>query len=62
MPMGRDMDGSVLTEAVTPEFLERHPLTHIDSYDTDMEFHDVEDDDPVSEVVMARLRDLGYVE
>jgi arylsulfatase A-like enzyme len=62
MPIGRDMDGRVLTEAIVPGFLEKRPLTYIDTYDTELELSKVEDDEPVSEEVMARLRDLGYVE
>jgi len=62
MSIARDMDGRVLTEAIAPEFLEKTPLVYIDTYDTKLELSKVEDDEPVSEEVMARLRDLGYVE
>jgi hypothetical protein len=62
MPIGRDMDGSVLTEAIAPEFLEKMPLRYIDTYDTDLALGEVEDEEPVSEELMTRLRDLGYIE
>jgi predicted AlkP superfamily phosphohydrolase/phosphomutase len=62
MPIGQDMDGRVLTEALRPEFLAKTPLKYIDTHDTDLELHEIEDDEPVSEALMARLRDLGYVE
>ena len=62
MPIGRDMDGRVLTETIAPEFLEQRPLTYIDTYDTGLELSEVEDEEPVSEELMARLRDLGYIE
>lgn len=63
LPIGRDMDGQPLTQAMTPQFLQEMPLTYIDTYDADFEFQESgEDDEPVSEELMARLRDLGYVE
>jgi len=62
MPIGRDMDGRVLTEAIVPEFLAKNPPTHIDTYDADLEFNEVEDDEPIPEELMSRLRALGYVD
>jgi predicted AlkP superfamily phosphohydrolase/phosphomutase len=62
MPIGRDMDGRVLTEAIAPEFLEKTPLRYIDTYDTDLALGEVEDEEPVSEELLTRLRDLGYIE
>ena len=32
LPVARDMDGQPLTEAMTPEFLRRHPVAWIDTY------------------------------
>lgn len=34
LPVARDLDGRVLTEAFTAEFLEDHPLTFVPSYET----------------------------
>ena len=62
MPIASDMDGQVLTEAISPDFLKQTPLTHIDTYDDDFELTKVEEDEPAPEELMARLRDLGYVE
>jgi predicted AlkP superfamily phosphohydrolase/phosphomutase len=62
MPVGRDMDGRVLIEAILPEFLKKTPITYIDTYDTGLELSEVEDDEPISEELMTRLRDLGYIE
>lgn len=62
MPIGRDMDGRVLTEAIVPEFLAETPLTHVDTYDTGLGFSEVEEDEPVPEELMSRLRALGYVD
>jgi predicted AlkP superfamily phosphohydrolase/phosphomutase len=61
MAVGRDMDGRVLTEAIAPGFLEKTPIKYIDTYDADLEWSEVEDE-PVSEELLTRLRDLGYVE
>lgn len=33
LPVARDLDGRILTEAFTPEFLETHPLTFVPSYE-----------------------------
>jgi len=62
MPVGRDMDGQVLTAALTHDFLLKNPVTYVDTYDADLVLHDVAEDEPVSEELMARLRDLGYIE
>jgi len=34
LPSARDFDGRVLTEAFTPAFLARRPLTFVPSYET----------------------------
>jgi len=34
LPVARDLDGRLLTEAFTPEFLDAHPLTFVPSYET----------------------------
>jgi arylsulfatase A-like enzyme len=62
MPIGRDMDGRVLTEAIVSEFLEQNPLAYIDTYDTGMELTGAQDEEPVSEELITRLRDLGYID
>lgn len=61
MPVGRDMDGRVLTEAIAPEFLKKTPITYVDTYDTDLVWNEIEDE-TVSEELMTRLRDLGYID
>ena len=62
VPVGRDMDGRVLTEAITPEFLKENPITYIDTYDTGLELGEVDAGEPLSEELVTRLRDLGYIE
>jgi predicted AlkP superfamily phosphohydrolase/phosphomutase len=62
MPVGRDMDGQVLTEVILPEFLEDVPVAYIDTYETYAESHEVADDEPIPEELRSRLRALGYVD
>jgi len=52
----------VLTEAITPEFLEKTPITYIDTYDADLELSEPVEEEPVSPELLSRLRDLGYIE
>jgi arylsulfatase A-like enzyme len=61
MPVARDMDGTVLTGAIAPEFLEESPISYIDTYESDLEWSEVEDEEPLPEELMARLRSLGYL-
>lgn len=61
-PVGRDMDGRALTEIMDPGFLKEHPLSYIESYDSDLEFQDTDEDEDVPEELMSRLRALGYVD
>jgi hypothetical protein len=62
MPIGRDMDGQVLTGVLSPTLVQRAPVTYIDTYDTDLILEGAEQDEPVSPELMARLRALGYVD
>jgi hypothetical protein len=64
-PIGQDMDGRVLTEAIDPEFLRHQPVQFIDSYDQLLDkaaTPAVEDPEVGMEVVKSRLRDLGYLD
>lgn len=63
MPVGRDMDGKVLQGAVSPGYLERTPISYIDTYDTDLERGKaVAEEEPLSQEVRDRLRALGYID
>lgn len=63
LPAARDMDGRVLTEAFTEEFLSEHPVTMIDSYETG-ERSDGEQpiESPVDDEIKEMLRSLGYID
>lgn len=66
LPVGRDMDGRVLTEAVDPVFLRSHPVrfveTHEDPPPGTPEPEDAEDLSVAESIVGDRLRALGYIE
>jgi hypothetical protein len=63
-PVGRDMDGRVLTDAIEPHYLETQPVKYIDSYDQllgKLTNETVEESDLGMETVKKRLEDLGYI-
>lgn len=63
LPVGRDMDGSVLEEVIRPSFLARHPVTYLDTYETSTPTGEEEPiPSPVDDVIKERLRSLGYIE
>lgn len=66
MPVGLDMDGSVLTDLFEESFLQSHPVTYIDSYESQ---YDADNEDKAIELnteermyLEERLRSLGYLE
>jgi len=62
-PVGRDMDGQVILGAIEPGFLEKNPVSYVESYDTTEE-RDAEGaafSDEEREQLEARLRKLGYL-
>ena len=62
LPVGRDMDGRVLEEAIEPNWLEQHPPRFIDSHDADFVPQNAEVDRALPEVLEGRLRALGYID
>jgi len=65
-PVAEDMDGSVLTEAIDPDFLRVHPIRTIETYELEREPADAVDrepiESPIDDEVRERLRALGYIE
>jgi hypothetical protein len=56
------MDGRVITEAISQDFLEEHPQQYIASYDAkDKEEQDITFSPRELEELEARLRNLGYL-
>ena len=60
LPVGRDMDGRVLTEAISGELLSRRPVAWIPSHDSGLRAGS-DRESPVDEDVLKELRSLGYV-
>ncbi len=63
LPAARDMDGRVLTEVFTDDYLAAHPVTMIDTYETGERAGGEEPiESPVDEEIKEMLRSLGYIE
>lgn len=61
LPRGSDMDGRVLREILTDEFLERAPLSEIPSYDPGFQQSRRRTDSPAAQRYLDHLRSLGYL-
>lgn len=65
VPVGRDMDGRVLVEAIDEDFLTAQPVTYVDSYETDTSLDAAKElaglTDEEREIVEERLRTMGYL-
>jgi hypothetical protein len=66
LPVGRDMDGVVLTHALEEDYLRRHPVRYVDTHEEDgdgrHEREAVEEAVITESVLGDRLRALGYIE
>jgi predicted AlkP superfamily phosphohydrolase/phosphomutase len=62
-PVGEDMDGRVLEEAIEPAFLKAHPVSRIPSYEEIIQRgHSAEPiESPVDEEIRERMKALGYI-
>ncbi len=62
VPAASDMDGRPLEAIFEPEFLERHPITFVDTYETGAARADtVPRETPMDEAAKERLKSLGYL-
>lgn len=62
-PVGRDMDGFVLSGIIDETFLLENPVTYIDTYELEEEDADGEPiESSVDDEIRERLRSLGYIE
>lgn len=62
LPVAKDMDGSVLTEAIRDDFLKRHSIKYIESYEVDIEKKEERPiRSPHDEEIKERMRSLGYI-
>lgn len=63
LPVPDDMRGRVLEEIIEPDFLERHPVRTIDSYESYLELPRVAiPEETPDEEALEMLRSLGYIQ
>lgn len=60
LDVAEDMDGKVLTGLLTSRFLEAHPVTTVETYETG-ERRTSATESPFDEAMLDRLRELGYL-
>lgn len=62
LPVPKDMDGSVIEEMLTPEFRNRFPVSHIDTYETEDRRRRRWSGKQLGEEQCAELQALGYIQ
>lgn len=62
IPIAKDMEGKILTQAIEENFLKRNPVKYIDTYE-DVEKRGLEKStsDPIDKEQLEKLKSLGYV-
>lgn len=62
-PVGRDMDGFVLTKMLDPDLLAASPVTYVDTYERPGEERAEEPmASPVDDEIKERLKSIGYID
>ncbi len=65
IPVAQDMDGRVLIEALTPEFINEYPLSYISSFEDRKEVEPMKTQDKglpaAKKEILEKLRALGYI-
>jgi len=63
MAIGNDMDGKIISEAFTDEFLNQNSIQYIDSYENEDEEipSDLDEDYEMTSDIENKLRELGYL-
>jgi predicted AlkP superfamily phosphohydrolase/phosphomutase len=65
LPVGQDMEGRVLTDALNPNFLRKHPVRFLPSYESSLKdlprSRTQEADRRLDAELIKRLRSLGYL-
>lgn len=61
LPVAETLPGSVMTEAVSPDFMERHPVRRIATYDAAITRAAGRTGEPLDAEALERLRSLGYI-
>ncbi len=64
LPVGRDMDGKVAEGVFSGKFLEDHPVTEVESYESGEERpeNDKPIESPADEQIREKLKSLGYLD
>jgi arylsulfatase A-like enzyme len=60
LPIGRDMDGRVLTEAFIPQYLKNRQIAWVESHDTGLR-GGAPRPSPINDDILEELKTLGYV-
>ncbi|MDD3626947.1 MAG: alkaline phosphatase family protein [bacterium] len=60
LPVGKDMDGKVLTEIFKDEFISNNPVKFIDTHDSDFKKKELKEKTDMKEL-KKRLEELGYI-
>ena len=62
-PIGRDIDGKPLLDAIEEEYLREHPPRYIESYESPDagEDHPPPDQEHIDRDIIEKLRSLGYI-
>ena len=62
-PVGRDMDGFVLTDLIDEQFLADHPVTYVETYEPEEPEQNGEPiESELDDAIKEELRSLGYIE
>jgi predicted AlkP superfamily phosphohydrolase/phosphomutase len=61
-PLAKDMDGTVLTDAFTEDYLRAHPVAFVPTYETGQRPAGAPVSSAVDEKVKAKLKALGYIQ
>ncbi|MCK4679533.1 hypothetical protein KAT82_00250, partial [bacterium] len=63
-PVGRDMDGFVLTGLIDEGHVADHPITYVDTYERDEPPEQSEEpvESALDDAIREELRSLGYIE
>jgi predicted AlkP superfamily phosphohydrolase/phosphomutase len=61
LPMGKDIDGKVLFDAIDPNFIKQYPIKYITSHDFDFEYNSNPQESEINEVIKEKLKSLGYL-
>jgi len=62
LPVGKDMDGKILTSTIIPEFVKKKPVEYIDTHDVEERKESKPLASPADEEIKEKLRSLGYIQ